>query len=166
MPNPTINEKLIIRILAGEFSRKELENLYTNAIREGHDNVQIAAKEQLKQIDTRSYSKRFIKPIRDKVHQIVEEVARENGWGNWADNRVDNRIKAGGPMLNGQELAEYYVSYRHPSWKRSSYFVVFQHDEESAVMYKVKAHDAEEVVLETAEQAIILFKKALQLQQV
>jgi len=84
-----MSAKLIARIRAGEFSRKELENLYTNASRKGHEDIQLAAKEQLKQIDSRSYSKRFVKPIRDKVHLIVEQIAAENGWGNWPDNRVE-----------------------------------------------------------------------------
>jgi hypothetical protein len=64
-------------------------------------------------------------------------------------------------MLNGEELAEFYMSYRHQSWERSSYLVVFQHDEESAVLYKVVAHDGEKQIVETSEKAIELFREAI-----
>ena len=57
--------------------------------------------------------------------------------------------------------AEFYMSYRHQSWKRSSYLAVFQHDEESAVLYKVKAHDGEEQIVEMREKAIELFREAI-----
>ncbi len=110
-----MSEQLIRKIKVGEFTRKELENLYTNAERLDRRGVLLAAKEALKEIDTRSYSRRFIKPILDKVQQIAEEIARENNWGQWNDNQVGNGIKAGGPMLKGDELAEFYISYRHLS---------------------------------------------------
>jgi hypothetical protein len=156
-----MSEQIINKIKAGEFSRKELENLYANAERLGRADVLSAAKEALKEVDSRSYSKRFIKPIRDKIQEIAREIAESNNWAKWDNNHVGNGIKAGGPMLNGEELAEFYISYRHPSWKRSSYLAVFQHDEESPVLYKVKAHDGEQVIVETSEKATELFNNAI-----
>ncbi|MCB9988317.1 MAG: hypothetical protein H6868_03160 [Rhodospirillales bacterium] len=156
-----MNEKIIENIKQDKYSREELENLYANAERLGHEDVLAAAKEALKEIDSRSYSKRFIKPIRDKVFQITTEIAEENGWSKWEDNKVENGVKVGGPMMNGEELAEYYFSYRHPSWKRSSYLAVFQHDEESPVQYKIKAHDGEEQTVDTSGEAIALFRSAI-----
>ena len=156
-----MSKKIIDKINSGEFSRKELENVYSNAERLGHADILAAAKNALKQIDTRSYSKRFIKPIRDKVHEIIQEIADSNNWAKWENNNVGNGIKAGGAMLNGEELAEYYISYRHSSWKRASYLAVFQHDEESAVLYKVRTHGGEEKIVETSEKAIELFSNAI-----
>ena len=65
-------------------------------------------------------------------------------------------------MLKGDVLAEFYVSYRHPTWKRSAYFAVFQHSETSAVRYKVKPHDNDEVIVDTSEEATRLFQLALE----
>lgn len=156
-----MSDKLIDKIKTGEFNRKALENLYANAERLNRIDVLEAARAALKEIDTRSYSKRFIKPIRDKIQEILQEIADDQNWAKWEDNTVQNGIKAGGPMLNGEELAEYYISYRHPSWKRSSYLAVFQHDEQSPVLYKVKAHDGDEMISETSEQAVVLFSDAI-----
>ena len=154
-------DTIIENIKSGKFNRKELENLYANAERLGRTEILEAEKNALKEIDSRSYSKRFVKPIKDKIKNIAEEIAESEGWGNWGDNNVDNGVKVGGPMLRGDELAEFYMSYRHQSWKRASYLVVFQRDEESAVLYKVNAHDGEEQIVETSEKAIELFREAI-----
>ncbi len=156
-----MNEKILVNIKAGIYSRKELENLYSNAERLGHLDVLQAAKEALKQVDSKSYAKRFVKPIKDKIEEIAKEIAQSQNWANWGNNKVGNGIKPGGPMLNGDELAEFYFSYRHPSWKRSSYLAVFQHDEESPILYKVMAHDGEQQIVETSEKAIELFRNAI-----
>jgi hypothetical protein len=159
--NASMNNKLLENIKAGNYNRKELENLYSNAERLGRLDVLKAAKEALKEIDTKSYTKRFVKPIRDKVQEITQDIVRSENWANWEDNKVGNGIKPGGPMLNGEELAEFYFSYRHPSWKRSSYLAVFQHDEQSPVLYKVMAHNGEQQIVETSEKAIELFRNAI-----
>ncbi len=159
--NALMNNKLLENIKAGNYNRKELENLYSNAERLGRLDVLKAAKEALKEIDTKSYTKRFVKPIRDKVQEITQDIVRSENWANWEDNKVGNGIKPGGPMLNGEELAEFYFSYRHPSWKRSSYLAVFQHDEQSPVLYKVMAHNGEQQIVETSEKAIELFRNAI-----
>ena len=39
---------------------------------------------------------------------------------------------------------------------------VFQHDEESTVRYKIGAHDTEERIVDTSEEAIDLFRKAIE----
>jgi hypothetical protein len=157
-----MSEKIIEKIQAAEFSRKELENLYTNAKRLGREEILTAAKKALKEMDAKFYSKRFIKPIRDKVQQITQHIADTNNWANWENNKVDNGVKAGGAMLNGEELAEFYFSYRHPAWKSASCLAVFQHDEESYLMYKVKPHDGEQVIVETNEEAMALFSHAIE----
>lgn len=156
-----MNDKIIENIKAGKYDRKELENLYSNAERLGREEILSVVKDALKEIDSRSYSKRFVKPIRDKVQQITIDIAGSEGWANWENNKVGNGIKVGGPMMNGEELAEFYFSYRHPSWKKASYLAVFQHDEESSVQYKVKAHDGEQKTVNTSEEAIELFRKAI-----
>lgn len=156
-----MSNKIIESIKAGMFDRKELENLYSNAERLGRTEILEAAKDALKEIDSRSYSKRFVKPLRDKVQEIAQGIAESEKWGNWEDNKVGNGVKPGGPMMNGEELAEFYISYRHPTWKRSSYLAVFQHDEESTVMYKVKAYYNEVKIVETSAQAIELFRDAI-----
>jgi len=156
-----MNDKIVKRIEAGEYDRKQLENLYSNAERLGRDEILSAAKAALKELDPRSYSKRFVKPIRDKVQQITTEIAESEGWANWDNNNVDNGVKVGGPMMRGEELAEFYFSYRHPSWKRASYFVVFQSDEKSSVQYKVKSYNGEELIVDTSEEAIELYRDAI-----
>ena len=157
-----MSEYIIENIKAGKYSRKELENLCSNAERLGRHKIQSVAKEALKELDPRSYSKRFVKPIRDKVQQITRELAESQGWANWENNIVDNGVKAGGPMMNGEELAEYYFSYRHPSWQRASYLAVFQHDEESTIQYKVTPHDGEQQIVDTNEEAIELFRNTIE----
>jgi len=156
-----MSDKIIENIKAGKYDRKELENLYSNAERLGRDEIISVVKEALKEIDSRSYSKRFVKPLRDKVEQITNDIAESEDWANWDNNKVGNGVKVGGPMMNGEELAEFYFSYRHPSWKRASYLAVFQHDENSPVQYKVKAHDSEQQIVNTSEEAIELFRNAI-----
>ena len=155
-----MSEEIIEKIKSGKFDRKELESLYSNAERLGREEILLAVQEALKTIASRSYS-RNIKPIRDKVQEIAINIAKEQNWADWSDNMVGNGVKVGGPMTNGEELAEFYFSYRRPSWKRSSYLAVFQHDEESSVQYKVKAHDIEQKIVDTSEEAIEIFSKAM-----
>lgn len=154
-------ENIIENVKAGKYSRKELENLYSNAERLGRDDILAIVKVALKEIDQRSYSKRFVKPIKDKIKQIAIEIAESEGWAKWEGNLVDNGIKAGGPMLSGEVLAEFYFSYRHPSWKSASYLAVFQQDEHSAVHYKVRPHGGDQKVVNTSEEAIVLFRSAI-----
>ena len=156
-----MNQKIIDKIRAGNFSSKELENLYANAERLGRDEIRIEAKGALKERDSRSYLKRFIKPIRDKVKRIAEELADENNWAAWENNKVGNGIRPGHAMLNGQELAEFYFSYRHEGWKKASYLAVFQHNEDSTVMYKIWPHNGDQSIVETSEKAVGLFKEAI-----
>ncbi|TYK66021.1 hypothetical protein [Colwellia echini] len=120
-------------------------------------------KESLKELDSRSYSKRFIKPIREKVKEIAMEIAESENWANWEDNKVSNGVKTGGKMLNGEFLAEFYFSYKHDSWKKSSYLAVFQRDESSAAGYTIQAHDQELVSVFSSEEAIKLFHDAIQI---
>jgi hypothetical protein len=156
-----MSEKIIQNIKAGMYDRKELENLFANAERLGKNEIMLAVKDALKEIDSRSYSKRFVKPIRDKVQQIAIEIAKSEGWAHWDGNEVGNGIKVGGAMMTGEELAEFYFSYRDPSWKSASYLAVFQHDEQSTVQYKVKSHDSEQSTVNTSEEAIELFRNAI-----
>jgi hypothetical protein len=104
--NASMNGKILENIKAGKFTRKELENLYSNAERLGRHDVLQAAKEALKQVDAKSYAKRFVKPIKDKVEEIARDIARSENWANWDDNKVGNGVKPGGAMLSGEELAE------------------------------------------------------------
>ena len=85
-----MNQKIIDKIRTGEFSSKELENLYSNAKRLGRDEILKEAKGALKERDLRSYVKKFIKPIRGKVKRIAEELANENDWALWENNKVGN----------------------------------------------------------------------------
>ena len=156
-----MNQKIIDKIRTGEFSSKELENLYSNAKRLGRDEILREAKGALKERDLRSYVKKFIKPIRSKVKRIAEELANENNWAVWENNKVGNGVRPGDTMLNGQELAEYYFSYRHAGWKKASYLAVFQHDEDSTVMYKIWPHDGDQSIVETSDKAVSLFKEAI-----
>ena len=156
-----MSDQIIENIKAGKYDRRKLENLYSNAERLGRTEIKLAAKEALRGIDSRSYSKRFVKPIRDKIKQIATEIAESEGWANWNDNKVGNGIKASGPMLNGEELAEFYFSYRHPSWPRAAYLAVFQHNEESEVQYKIKPHDGEQQIVNDSKEAIELFRCAI-----
>ena len=156
-----MSKKIIENIRSGKYDRKELENLYSNAERLGRDELLSVVKEALKDIDSRSYSKRFVKPIRDKVQKIANAIVEAENWASWDDTKVGNGIKVGGPMMNGEELAEFYFSYRHKSWKRASYLAVFQHDEESTVQYKVKAHNSEQQIVNTSEEAVKLFREAI-----
>ena len=70
-----MSEKIIENIRSGKYDRKELENLYANAERLSKTAIMLAAKDALKEIDGRSYSQRFVKPIRDKVEKITVDIA-------------------------------------------------------------------------------------------
>jgi hypothetical protein len=156
-----MSDKILNNIKAGQYDRKELENLYANAERLGRVEILTAAKQALKQLDERAYTKRFLKPIRDKIEALTTEIAADEGWLDWENNQVGNGVKVGGAMIRGEELAEYYVNYRHPSWKRSAYFVVFQHDEDSPVRYKIDPTLGEPVIVDTSAEAIRTFKEAI-----
>jgi len=156
-----VSDKIIEGIKSGKYDRKQLENLYSNAERLGNTELIPLIKGGLKELDSRSYSKRFVKPIRDKIKEIATEIAEAEGWANWENNKVGNGIKAGGEMLNGNLLAEFYFSYKHSSWKRSSYLVVLQEDESSTVKYAVQAHNQEQVVVDTSDEAITLFRSII-----
>ncbi|MDE8602296.1 hypothetical protein M3I01_005045 [Marinomonas sp. RSW2] len=156
-----MSDKMIEDIKSGKYDRKQLENLYSNAERLNRTDLIPIIKESLKELDSRSYSKRFVKPIRDKVKEIAMEIAESENWANWENNKVGNGVKPGGEMLNGELLAEFYFSYKHDSWKKSSYLAVFQREENSAVGYTVQAHDQELVTVYSSEDAIKLFHSAI-----
>ena len=156
-----MSEKIIENIRAGKYDRHELENLYMNAERMGHDEVLMLAKGALKDLNSRAYAKLFVKPIRDKVQKVINNIAAAEGWGTWEDNTVVNGVRAGTPMTKGEELAEYYFAYRGPSWKSAASLAVFQHDEKSAVKFKVKSRHGESSVVATSEEATTLFRDAI-----
>lgn len=153
-----MSEKIIEKMKAGEFTRDKLENLYSNAKRLGKTDILVAAKQALKETDSRFYSRQFIKPIKDKVQRVMSEIAEDHGWGNWEDNKVSNGVKVGSATPKGKELAECYIAYRNPAWKKAAYLSVFQHDEESPIRYKVGLHDGEQLVVEKKKEAVTLFK--------
>lgn len=156
-----MSEKIIESIKAGKYDHTELANLYANAERLGRKEVLPVAKDALKELNSRAYAKLFVKPIRDKVQRIIGEIAAAEGWANWENNAVVNGIMAGASMTNGTELAEYCLSYRDPSWKSISTFSVFQHDEQSAVQYKVKSRRGGNSVVGDSAEAIELFRAAI-----
>jgi hypothetical protein len=156
-----MSDKIIENIKAGKYDRKELENLYANAERLGRNQVQMLAKDALKELNTRAYAKLFVKPIRDKVQKIALKLAEAEGWAKWEGNAVANGIKAGAPMTSGEELAEYSFAYRDPAWKSASSLAVFQHDEHGDVQYKVKSRNGGNSVVNTSAEAIALFKDAI-----
>lgn len=157
-----MSDKIVENIKAGRYDRHELENLYLNAERLGRSEVQVPAKEALKELNSRAYAKLFVKPIRDKVQKLITAIADAEGWGQWEGNTVGNGIRAGAPMTNGQELAEYCFSYRHPDWKTTSTFSVFQHDEESGVQYKIKSRKGGQSLVGDKEEAMALFRTAIE----
>ncbi len=65
-------------------------------------------------------------------------------------------------MMNGEVLAEFYISYKKEGWKNSSYLAVVQPDEESVVHYMVKKHGEEGKVVYTSSEAIEFFAAALE----
>jgi hypothetical protein len=156
-----MSEKIIESIKAGKYDHKELANLYANAERLGRKEVLPVAKEALKELNSRAYAKLFVKPIRDKVQKIIGDIAAAEGWANWEDNAAANGIRAGAPMTNGVELAEYCFSYRGPSSKSTSTLAVFQHDEHSAVQFRVKSPKGGVSVVNTSEEATELFRNAI-----
>jgi hypothetical protein len=156
-----VSDKIINDIKSGKYDRKKLENLYLNAKRLNHTDLIPIIKESLKELDSSSYSKRFVKPIRDKIKEIATEIAESEHWGNWENNKVGNGVKPGGEMLTGKFLAEFYFSYKHESWKKSSYLAVFQREENSSVGYSVQAHNQEQVTVYSSEEAIKLFHSTI-----
>jgi hypothetical protein len=155
------DEELVDKIKSGDFDRKQLENLYANALERDRDSIAEAAKAALQEVDPRSYKRKYIKPIKDKVAQIVGDIATAEGWDELGDNAVSNGIKSSAALVSGENIAESSFSYKHPSWKKASTFYVTQADEESAVGYKVLPHNAEEQTVDTREEAIVLFKQAI-----
>lgn len=158
-----MSEKIIDGLKANKYTRKELENLLSNAEAKQREDLIPLIIESLKEVDFKSYSKRYLKPIKLKVEEIALQIAQEQSWAKWPDNKVKNGVKVGGDMLSGELIAEFYISYQHPSWQKSAYLSVFQRDENSAVGYAVRPHDSENYILtDTAEHAIAQFSKALE----
>ncbi|WP_206997970.1 hypothetical protein [Microbulbifer salipaludis] len=157
-----MTDKIIQNIRENKYDRNELEKLLSNAERLNREDIIEAVKESLQEIDPRSYSKRYVKPIREKVKGIAEEIMNSQGWGAWPENLVGNGVKAGGPMMNGEVLAEFYISYKKEGWKNSSYLAVVQPDEESVVHYMVKKHGEEGQIVYTSSEAIEFFAAALE----
>ena len=155
------DEELVDKIKSGDFDRKQLENLYANALERDRDSIAEAAKEALQEIDPRSYKRKYIKPIKDKVAQVAQDIAAAEGWNEWEDNAVNNAIKSSSALVSGEDIAESSFSYKHPSWKKASTFYVCQADEESEMRYKVLPHNSEEQTVDTSEEAVVLFKKAI-----
>ena len=155
-----MSDKIIENMKSGKYERKELENLYFNAIRLGRNDIEVAAKEALKEKDIKYYSKRFVNPIKDKVLQIITEIAETENWANWDNNKISNGIKTGGAVNKTGELVEFHFAYRRAPAKKTSCFSVFQRDEESAVQYKVKPHASEdEKIFSSSKEAIELFRE-------
>ncbi len=148
-----MSEAIIAKIESGAYDRKQLENLYFNAEKRGFQDVLVAAKKALKEVDIRSYRKRFEQPVRARVKALCEEIAKEHDWGEWADSKVKTGIKDGAAMTKGDLLAEYYMSYRRGAWKRSVYFVVFQEDEESEVRFKIVGLEGDDIFFDVAADA-------------
>lgn len=126
-----MSDKMVDDIKSGKYDRRQLENLYSNAERLNRTDLIPIIKESLKELDSRSYSKRFVKPIRDKVKEIAMEIAESEHWANWVNNKVGNGVKPRGEMLNGELLAEFYFSDKHDSLKKYSYLALFQREESS-----------------------------------
>ena len=73
------DEELVDKIKSGDFDRKQLENLYANALERDRDSIAEAAKAALQEVDPRSYKRKYIKPIKDKVAQIAGDIATAEG---------------------------------------------------------------------------------------
>lgn len=159
-----MNQSMMDKLAENKYSKRELTNLLSNAEKLGRVDVIPAIKESLKVVDKRSYSVRYVKPIREKVEEIVTEIASENEWGKWSENAVSNGVKPGGEMINGELLAEYYISFKKKGWKKSAYLSVYQRDEKSMVGYAVQTPtESEYKIYESSEEAIYAFKATLSL---
>lgn len=157
-----MNQSMMQKLAENKYSKRELTNLLSNAEKRGRVDIIPAIKESLKVVDKRSYSVRYVKPIREKVQEIVAEIASENEWGKWSENGVSNGVKPGGEMINGELLAEYYISFKKKGWKKSAYLSVYQRDERSMVGYAVQTPTENEYkIYESSEEAIYAFKAAL-----
>lgn len=156
-----MTDKILEKIRAGGYDRAQLERLYSNAVRLGNAEIEVAAKAALKDLDPISYGRRFERPIKVKVESIAKDLARENGWEEFPNNHVGNGVKAGGRMRNGEVLADFYFSLRKAEWKRSAGLSVSQKDEASTVQYRVWTHDGAQWVVDTGAEAVELFKSAI-----
>lgn len=163
--------KMVKDIEDGRYNQKELENLYNNSKtkmelvnttdteKQNCKIVQLAAKDALRALGNKAYKIHFIKPIREKLEELMHQITNENNWRRFDNNHVKNGVKIGGDMIRGDVVAQYYISYRKSDWKRSIYLSVTQDNEDTGVYYKVTFPDlSEEVRTFDKEEAVQLFK--------
>lgn len=169
--NDQRTQKIVKDIEDGKYNQKELEALYKNAEVEikkpniGEERmrncriIQLAAKDGLRALGNKAYKIRFIKPIREKLEELMHQITIENNWIWFDNNQVKNGVKIGGDMIRGDVVAQYYISYRKSDWKRSIYLSVTQDNEDTGVYYKVTFPNLdEEVRTFNKEEAMQLFK--------
>lgn len=156
-----MSNKIVESIEAGRLSKNELINVCINTKRTGNKELRKIALKALKELDPKSHTKIYIKPIQEKIKLFTQEIADAENLGSWEDNTVANEIKPGDGIKNGTELAEFIIPYRAPKWKKTAHLAVYLHDEETEIKFKVKAHDAEEVLVDNREEAVKLFRDCL-----
>lgn len=153
---------LVRKIQEGIYSQHQLNVLYKNAVDNNHPEVQLAAQDALRQIGGSQYTKKFLLPIRSKVQALVHDIATNNEWLKFDNNQVNDGVKVGGEMIRGDAIAQYYISYKQPGWKKSILFGATQKDENSEIYYTVASSSImDEVHLSNVEDAILLFKNEL-----
>lgn len=165
--------KIVKDIEDGKYDQKALEALYKNAETEMKKRdvseermqnckvIQLSAKDGLRTLGNKAYKIRFIKPIREKVEELMHQITIENNWMRFENNHVKNGVKIGGDMIRGDVVAQYYISYRKLGWKRSIYLSATQEseNESSGVYYRIAFPDLdEEVRTFNKDEAVQLFK--------
>ncbi|MHA3099283.1 hypothetical protein [Acinetobacter brisouii] len=150
--------EIIKKIVNGDYTASQLENLYNNAIRLGYTDIECTAKDALILNGNHEHKRKFLAPIQEKVKNLVYEIAEQHNWLNFQDNNVGNGIKSGGLMINGSAIANYYFSYKQKGWTRSVSFAATQTNVKSDIYYSVHSPNLmEEIHCQNLDDALFLF---------
>ena len=153
--------EIIKKIVNGDYTASQLQNLYNNAIDGGYSTIEEAAKDALILSGSPEQKRKFLAPIQAKVKNLAYEIAEQHGWLSFSKNQVGNGIKVGGDVMKGA-LAQYYFSCRLEGWKRSVAFAVTQVDTKSEIYYSVNSPCLmEELHFQNVDDALQLFNSEL-----
>jgi hypothetical protein len=152
---------IITKIVNGDYTASQLQNLYNNAIKTGHSTITEAARDALVIKGSPEMKRKFLAPIQEHIKNLAYEIAEQHGWLSFPNNRVGNGIKVGGDVMKGA-LAQYYFSCRLDGWKKAVAFGVTQEDIKSEIYYSVYSPGLMEGLhFQNIDDALALFNSEL-----
>jgi hypothetical protein len=105
--------KLIEKVRNGEYSERELINLYKNAETHGASDVMEAIKRKMRADFPRAANRLFGAKEAEARMQLESVLHDLSNSFNFGSNQLKNGVKAGGGMLSGEKHIDVYISYKN-----------------------------------------------------